>query len=140
MFKLGLENTEEPNIKLATFAGSQKKQGNSRKISTSVSLTMLKPLTVWIIKKCGKLLKRWEYQMILPVSRETCMWVKKQQLELDMEQRTGSKLGKGYNKAVCCHPAHLTPMQSTSCKMPGCMKYKLKLRLPEKYQQPKICR
>ena len=57
MYKLGLENTEEPNIKLATFAGSQKKQGHSRKISTSVSLTMLKPLTVWIIKKMWKTLK-----------------------------------------------------------------------------------
>ena len=44
--------------------------------------------------KCRKFLKRWEYQIILPVSRETCMWVKKQQLEPDMERRTGSKLGK----------------------------------------------
>ena len=44
--------------------------------------------------KCTKFLKRWEYQIILPVSRETCMWVKKQQLEPNMEQRTGSKLGK----------------------------------------------
>ena len=61
MYKLGLENTEEPNIKLATFAGSQKKQGHSRKISTSVSLTMLKPLTVWITTNCGKFLKKWEY-------------------------------------------------------------------------------
>ena len=49
-----------------------------RKISTSVSSTMLKPLTVWIITNCGKLLKRWEYQTILLVSWETCMWVKKQ--------------------------------------------------------------
>ena len=109
MFKLGLENTEEPNIKLATFAGSQKKQGNSRKISTSVSLTMLKPLTVWIIEKCGKLLKRWEYQMILPVSRETCMWVKKQQLE-PYAELTGSKLRKKYDKAVYCHPVYLNYM------------------------------
>ena len=56
------------------------------------------------------------------------MWVKKQQLELDMEQRTGSKLGKEYNKAVCCHPAHLTPMQSTSCKIPSWMNHKLESR------------
>ena len=48
--------------------------------------------------KCTKFLKRWEYQIILPVSRETCMWVKKQQLEPNMEQRTGSKLGKEYVK------------------------------------------
>ena len=47
------------------------------------------------------------------------MQVKKQQLELDMKQQTGSKLGKEYVKAVYCHPAYLTYMQSTSCKMPG---------------------
>ena len=58
------------------------------------------------------------------------MQVKKQQLELDMEQQTGSKLGKEYSKAVYCHPAYLTYMQSTSCKMLGWMKYKLKSRLP----------
>ena len=57
------------------------------------------------------------------------MQVKKQQLELDMEQQTGSKLGKGYIKAVYCHPAYLTYMQSTSCKMPGWMKHKLESRL-----------
>ena len=56
--------------------------------------------------------------------------VKKQQLELDMEQQTGSKLGKEYIKAVYCHPAYLTYMQSTSCKMPGWMKHKLESRLP----------
>ena len=58
------------------------------------------------------------------------MHVKKQQLELDMEQQTGSKLGKEYVKAVCCHPAYLTYMQSTSCEMPGWMKHKLDSRLP----------
>ena len=58
------------------------------------------------------------------------MWVKKQQLEPDMEQWTGSKLGKEYNKAVYCHPAYLTSMQSTSCEMPGWMNHKLESRLP----------
>ena len=53
-----------------------------------------------------------------------CMQVKKQQLELDMEQQTGSKLGKEDVKAVYCHPAYLTYMQSTSCEMPGWMKHK----------------
>ena len=57
------------------------------------------------------------------------MQVKKQQLELDMEQWTGSKLGKEYMKAVYCHPAYLTYMQSTSCEMLGWMKYKLESRL-----------
>ena len=53
------------------------------------------------------------------------MQVKKQQLEMEMEQQTGSKLGKEYVKAVYCHPAYLTYMQSTSCKMLGWMKHKL---------------
>ena len=57
------------------------------------------------------------------------MQVKKQQLELDMEQQTDSKLGKEYIKAVYCHPAYLTYMQSTSCKMPGWIKHKLGSRL-----------
>ena len=54
-------------------------------------LTMPKPLTVWITINCGKFLKRWEYQTTWPASWETCMQVKKQQLELDMKQQTGSK-------------------------------------------------
>ena len=58
------------------------------------------------------------------------MQVKNQQLELDMEQQTGSKLGKEYIMAVCCHPAYLTYMQSTSCEMLGWMKHKLESRLP----------
>ena len=57
------------------------------------------------------------------------MQVKKQQLERDMEQQTGSKSGKEYVKAVYCHPAYLTSMQSTSCEMSGWMKYKLESRL-----------
>ena len=61
------------------------------------------------------------------------MQVKKQQLELDMEQ-TDSKLGKEYIKAVYCHRAYLTYMQSTSCEMLGWMKHKLQSRLWEKYQ------
>ena len=66
---------------------------------------------------------------ILPVSWENCIQVKKQQLELDMEQWNGSKLGKEYIKAVYCHPAYLTYMQSTWCKMLGWMKHKLESRL-----------
>ena len=58
------------------------------------------------------------------------MQVKKQQLELDMGQQTGSKLGKEYIKAVYCHSAYLTFMQSTLCEMPGWMKHKLESRLP----------
>ena len=57
------------------------------------------------------------------------MQVKKQQLELDMEQQTASKSGKKYVKAVYCHPAYLTYMQSASCEMLGWMKHKLESRL-----------
>ena len=56
------------------------------------------------------------------------MHVKKQQLELDMQQQTGSKSGKEYVKAVYCHPAYLTSIQSTSCEMQGWMKHKLESR------------
>ena len=59
-----------------------------------------------------------------------CMQVQKQQIELDMEQMTGSKLGKEYVKAVYCHPAYLIYTQSTSFKIPGWMKHKLESRLP----------
>ena len=58
------------------------------------------------------------------------MQVKKQQLEWDMEQQTGSKSGKGYVKAAYCHPAYLNYIQTTPCKMPGLMKHKLESRLP----------
>ena len=91
MFKLVLEKSEEPEIKLATSAGLSKKRESSRKTSTSALLSMPKALT-----SCGNFLKKWEYQTILPASWEICMQVKKQQLELNMEQQTGSKLGKGY--------------------------------------------
>ena len=86
MFKLELEKAEEPEIKLPTSIGSSKKQESSRETSTSALLTMPKPFTVWITTNCGKFLKSWEYQTTWPVSWEICMQVKKQQLELDMEQ------------------------------------------------------
>ena len=86
MFKLVLEKVEEPEIKLPTSAGSWKKQESSRKTSISALLTMPKPLTVWITINCGKFWKRWEYQTTWPASWEICMQVRKQQLELDMEQ------------------------------------------------------
>ena len=91
MFKLVLEKVEEPEIKLPTSTGSWKKQESSRKTSISALLTMPKPLTVWITINSGKFWKRWEYQTTWPASWETCMLVRKQQLELDMEQQTGSK-------------------------------------------------
>ena len=130
MFKLILEKAGEPEIKLPTSAGSSKKQEISRKTSISALLTMPKPLTVWITINCGKFWKSREYETTWPASWETYMQVRKQQLELDMEQQTGSKLGKEFVKTVYCHPAYLTSMQSTSWEMLGWMKHKLELRLP----------
>ena len=91
MFKLVLEKAEESEIKLPTSAGSWKKQESSRKTSISALLTIPKPLTVWITINCGKFSKRWEYQTTWPASWEIHMQARKQQLELDMEQQTGSK-------------------------------------------------
>ena len=105
-FKLVLEKAEEPEIKLPTSTESLKKQESSRKTSISALLTMPKPLTVWITINCGKFWKRWEYHNTWPASWETYMQVRKQQLELDMEQQTGSKKEKEYVKAVYCHPAY----------------------------------
>ena len=70
-----------------------------------------------------EIFKRWEYQTTWPASWEICVQVKKQQLEPDMEQQTGSNLGKEYGKAVYCHPAYLTYMQSTLCEMLGWIKH-----------------
>ena len=78
-------------INLPTSVGSWKKQESSRKTSISALLTMPKTLTLWITISCGKFWKTWEYQTTWPASWETCMQVRKQQLELDMEQQTGSK-------------------------------------------------
>ena len=127
MFKLVLEKAEEPEIELPTSVGSLKKQESSRE--TSALLTMPKILTVWITTNCGKF-NRWEYQTTWPASWEIYMQVKKQQLEVDMEQQTGSKLGKEYVKAAFCHPAHLTSVQSTSWDMLDWMKHKMESRLP----------
>ena len=71
-------------------------------------------MTVWITINCVKFWKRWECQTTWPASWEICMQVRKQQLELDLEQQTGSKSGKEYVKAVYYHPAYLTYMQNTS--------------------------
>ena len=129
MFKLDLEKAEERENRFPISTGSSKNQLSSRKISTSPVLTMPKPLTLWITTNRRKFLKRWEYQTTLSASWEICMHIKKQQLELDMEQWSGSTLGKEHVKALLCHSAYLTYMQSTSCEMPGWMKHKLESRL-----------
>ena len=100
-----------------------------QKKSSSASLTMLKPLIMCITTNCGIFLKRWEYRTTSPASWEICMQDKKQQLELDMEEWTGSKLGKEYVKAVYCHPAYLTYIWITSYEMLDWMTHKLEARL-----------
>ena len=130
MFKLDLEKAKEREIENPTSVGSSKEQESSRKTPTSALLTTPKTLTVWIKTNCGKFFKRWEYQTTWSASWEIWMQVKKQQLEPDMEQQTGSKSGEEHVKAVYCHPSYLTSMQSTSCEMPGWMKHKLESRLP----------
>ena len=113
MFKLVLEKAEEPEIKLPASTGSSKEEESFRKTSISALLTMPKPLSVWITINCGKFWRRCGYQTTWPAFWETYMQVRKEQLELDMKQQSGSKQEKEYVKAVYCHPAYLTYMQST---------------------------
>ena len=87
-----------------------RKQENFRKKKICFFFINYIKAFVWITTNCGKFLKRWEYETTIPVSWGTCMQVKRQQLELYMEQWTGSKLGKEYDKAVYCHPACLTSL------------------------------
>ena len=128
MFKLNLEKAEEPEIKLPTSVESLK---SKRVAEKHLLLLYWLCQSLWLDhNKLCKILKEWEYQTTQPTSWEICMQVRKQQLELHMEQQTGSKLGKEYFKAVYCHPAYLTSMQSTSWETLGWMKHKLEWRLP----------
>ena len=117
MFKLDFK-AEEPDIKLPTFIGSWRKKGLQKNIYLGFT-DYAKAFDCVDHNKLWKSLKRWEYQTTSPVSRESCMWFKKQQLEPDIEQLTGSKLGKEADKAVYCLPTYLTYMQSVceSCSV-----------------------
>ena len=125
IYKLGFEELEEPEIKLPISFGSWRKQRSSRKSSTSVLLTMLKPLTVWITRNYGKFLKRWKHQTTVCVSWETCnsynqTW--NNQLVQNWERSTTSIL------SLCL----FNSMQSTSAfltSMLGWRKLKLESRL-----------
>ena len=127
----GFRKGKEAEIKLPTSVGSQKKTKEFQK-NIYFSFTDY-------AKSCGcadynnlwKIFKEMKYQTTLSVSWESYLQVKKQQLELHMQQKTGSKLRKEYNKVVCCHLAYLTSMQSTSFEMLAWMKHKLESRLPE---------
>ena len=89
MFKLDLEKAEEPEIKLPTSIGSSKKQEFQENIYFCF-IYYAKAFGCMDTINCGEFLKRWEYQTTLAASWEICMQVKKQHLELDMEQQTGS--------------------------------------------------
>ena len=103
MFNLGLEKAEEPESKLPIFIGSWRKHGSSRKTSTSASLPMLKPLT------CVDYNKLWKIQEMGILDHLTCLlrnlYVGQEATVRTGYGKTGTKFGKEYNKAVCCHPA-----------------------------------
>ena len=129
MLKLVLEKAEEPEIKLPTSIGSLKKQESSRK-----HLLLLYWLcqSLWL---CGSQSTVENSSSDgntrppdLPPKKSVCKSGSNHYLELDMEQQTGSKSGKVYIKAVYCHPAYLTYVQSTSWEMLGWMMLKLESR------------
>ena len=130
MFKLVLEKGRETRDQIATIRWIMEKAREFQKASTSALMTMPNHLTVWITENCGKFFKRWEYQTTWLASWETYMQVRKQQLELDMEQQTSSISGKEHIKAEYGHPTYLTYMQSTSWETLGWKKHKLESRLP----------
>ena len=107
MFKLVLEKAEEPEIKLPTSAGSSKKQEFQKNIYFCI-IDYTKAFDCVDHNKLWNILKEMGISDTWPASWETYMQVKKQELQLDMEQQTGSKLGKEYIKAGYCHPAYLT--------------------------------
>ena len=121
MYKLGLEKAEELEIKM--------EKAREFQINIYFFIDYANVFDCVDHNKLWHILKEMGIPTTLPASWDTCMPVKKQQLKMDMEQRTGSKLGKEYVKAVYCHPACLTSMQSTSCEMPSWMKNKLESRL-----------
>ena len=114
MFKLDLEKAEDPEIKLPISVGSSKKQENSKKNIYFCFIYHAKTFDCVDHKKLWKLIQEVGIPDLLTCLLEICTQVKKQQLELDMEQQTGSKSGKDYIKAVYCHPTYSTYMQSTS--------------------------
>ena len=133
MFKLGLEKAEEPEIQLPTSIGSYRKQGSFRKTCTTVSLTKVKALTLWIIIN-------WKIFRDGIPDHLTChlrnLYVGQEAtVRTYMEQLTSSELRKAY-KAFYCHPVYLTYTQSTSCEMLGWMSYVLDQDFREIYQQP----
>ena len=134
MFKLDLEKAEEPEIKLPTSVGSSKKQEFQKNIyfcfiDYAKAFDCMDHNKLENSERDGNI---WPPYLLPEKSgQEVCMKVK---FEPDMEQQTGSKLGKEYVKAVYCHPAYLTSMQSTSCKMPDWISTSWNQDCREKFQ------
>ena len=130
MQKLGFEKAEELEVKLPTFVGSYKKQENSRK--TSISLTTLKTLTVWITTSCEKFLKRWEYQTTYLTSLLRNLYASQEATVITLHGTADwFTVGKGVCQGcILSRPDYSTHMQSTSCKMPGWINPKVESRLP----------
>ena len=135
MFKLDLGKAEEPEVKLPISVGSLKEQEFQKNIYFCF-IDYTKTFDYVDHNKLWKILKEMgvPYHLTWTASWEICMQVKKQQLEPDMKQWSGSKLWKEYIKVVYCHPAYLPYMQSTSWEMLGWMKHNLESRLQGKYQ------
>ena len=128
MFKLDLEKAEEAEIKLPTSVGSSKKQEFQKNIYFCF-MDYAKAFDCVDHNKLLEILKEMGSPDHWPASWKTCMQVRKQQLEGNMEQQTGSNSGKDYIKAIYCHPAYLTYMHCTSWEKLSWMKHKLESRL-----------
>ena len=127
MFKLGLEKTEEPEIKMPTSARSSKKQEGSRKTPISALSTMPKPLTVWINNKLWKILQEMAIPDHLTFLLRNLYAGQEATVRIGHGTTDWFKIRKEYD--IKCHPAFLTFMQSTLCKMLGWMNPKLESRL-----------
>ena len=123
MYKLDFKRAEEPEIKLPTSIGSQRKQENSSKIICFIDFS--KAFDCVDHNKLWKILKEMGILDYLACLLRNQYAGQESTVRTNMEQQTVSKLGKVYVKAVYCHPAYLTSMQSTSGKMPGWMNHKL---------------
>ena len=129
MFKLVLEKTEEPEVKLPTSFGSLKKQESSKKMSTSDVFTMPKPLTV-------RITTNWKILKEMGIADNLVCLLRNLYAGQETTVRTGHgttdwfQIGKGVHQGCTLSSCYLTYMQSTSCEMPDWMKHKLESRLP----------
>ena len=128
MFKLDLEKAKGTRDQIANICWIIGKARDFQKNIYFCFTDYAKAIDCVNPNKLWKILQEKGIPDHLTASRKICMQVKKQQVEPDMEQQTGSKLGKEYAKAVYCHPAYLNYMQSVSCEMPSGIKHKLESR------------